>query len=92
VRYECCDFTLVFVYGASDLQGGDDQSARRVQHDIKWDSRVCEVNGSQQFFRVVDVYIPKHRKPENAHRLLPVNQQDDARSSLAFDLLYEPLA
>ena len=82
----------MFVDGARDLQRGQHQPTRRVQHDIERDSRISEVDGAQHFLRVVHVDIAKYRKAEEAHRLLPVHQQDDAGVPLALDLGDEPLA
>src|ERR1700730_3657738 len=92
MRYECRHSTLMFVDGASDLQRGQHHSARSVQSNIHWDTRIGEAEGAQHFLRVVHVYVAKHRKAQEAHRLLPMHEQDDARLSLPFDTGDEPLS
>src|ERR1700730_5608885 len=92
MRYECCHSTLMFVDGASDLQGGQYQSARSVQNNIDWDNRIGEAEGAQHFLSVVHVNVAKHRKTQEAHRLLPMHEQDDARLALPFDSCDQPLS
>jgi len=82
----------MFVDGASDLQRGQHKSPRGVQNDVDWDSWIGKVDGSQHFLRVAYVYVAKHGKSQDAHHLLPVHEQDDARITLAFDSGDEPLS
>ena len=62
-----------------------------MQHDVERHCGVGQVDGAQEFFRIVHVDVAKHREPQETHCLLAVDQQDDPRAALTFDLADEPL-
>ena len=78
--------------GTRDLGCRDHHAAGGVQHDVQRHIRIGQLDGAQHLFGIVHVDIPHHRKAEETHGFLTVNQQDDARIALFFQLHDLPLA
>src|SRR5207245_1489475 len=53
---------------------------------------VGQLDGAHDVLGVVDVDVPHEGKPEQAHRLLPVDEEDDARLPPPLDPREQPLA
>jgi hypothetical protein len=86
VRHKDGDLGLVLSYRFGDLEYGQDEFARRVQHEVDWRIGVGHLDGVHHVFGFVDVLCSARSETKKVHRLLPVNQQDHPRLSLAFDL------
>ena len=79
------DFAFAFENRARDLGRGQNQTARCVQHQIQRNFRIGQMNCAEYFFTIVNVDVAEHWKPEQAHRLLPMHEQNDARFPFALD-------
>jgi hypothetical protein len=77
-RFRACRFAL------ATLRRSQHQSARCVQYQIQRHFRVGQLNGTDNFLAVVDINIAYQRKSQQTHRLLPINEQNDARVSFTF--------
>lgn len=92
VRHEDRHLPLPMADGMGDLERGQDQSARGMQYDVDRHLRIGQLAGAQDILGIVNVDIPHDRKAEHVHRLLPVDQEDNARAALMLDLRDEPPA
>ena len=64
MRHEHRNLAFMFENGARDLRCGQNQSARRVQHQVQGNFRIRHMNRPQDFFAIVDVDVTKQRKAE----------------------------
>ncbi len=78
---------LAFVpqHGAGNLSGGQHQATRGVEHQIQRHFRLREMNGAEDFFAVVNVYVPKDRKTQETHCFLAMHKQDHPGLPLSLD-------
>src|SRR5436190_665909 len=85
MRDKHCDVAFACENRARNLRCRQNQTARRVQHQIYGNLGIGQVNGSKYLFAIVDVNVTEYRKAEQAHRLLPVHEKNEARFSFALD-------
>ena len=84
--HEHCDLALVSLNGAGNLGCRKHKAARRMQHDVERHLVVGHLDCAQYFFGVVDVDVAHQGKAQQVHRLLSMDQQDDATGALLLDL------
>ena len=90
VGHEDRHLGLVGLDGPGDLQAGQHQAARRVQHQVDGHVVVGQVDGADDFFGVVDIDVAENGEAEEAHRLLPVDEQDDPAAAPPLDAVHQP--
>ena len=74
-----------------DLQGRQHQPTGGVEHDVAGHLRVGQVDGPDHLLGVVDVDVAEKGKPQKAHGLLPVHEEDHPRAPQLLDLGDQPL-
>ena len=80
------DLPLAMPDRPCDLDGGEDKPARRMQHEVQRHLGIGERAGPHHVLGIVDVDVPHEREPKQAHRLLPVHEQDHPRAALPLNL------
>ena len=78
VRDEDRDLSFAVADGTRDLRRRQDQPAWSVEDEVDRHFGIGHHAGADHVLGVVDVDVAHKRKSEQAHRLLPVDEQDDA--------------
>ena len=75
----------MLVDGAGDLERGQYQAPRRVQHDVEGHLGIGEVDRPQDRLGIVHVDVSEDREAQDAHGLLAVHEEDHPGAALALD-------
>ena len=92
MRDEDRDLAFAFADGGRDLRRRQDQPSRSVEHEVQRHLGIRHHAGADDVLGIVDVDVAHQRESEQAHRLLPVNEQDDARLALPLEARQQALA